>query len=97
MEEPKIIITLEEYNRLKDVDNAAKRDGVTFCIYCDRFGGVISEYITTNDAVKKIANENSTLKTRLDLVNKRHFETIDRFKKMSYFQFRKWKKSFWGI
>jgi CRISPR/Cas system-associated protein Cas10 (large subunit of type III CRISPR-Cas system) len=105
-------LTLFEYNNLRDFKENIEKNNTVFindtATYTEYIvgGGRINEskknlrYISTDDAVKEIAEINAEiLKTNAEILkkydnlinNKEEELTIDKIKKLSIWQFLKWK------
>jgi len=94
MEKDTVILSLTEYNELRDLRQATTQ-GKTLLITVASTG-YNKEFISNSEAVEQIANINFQLAQKidqLDQLNKLRFNELVRVKKMSYWQFLKWKKS----
>lgn len=97
MEETKknntVNLDLNTYNNLRDFRSGIEKNHVV-SIYRDSWNGE-EQIFTTNDAVIEIAKENQRLaKIIRELKNpEKQQPTIDDIKKMSWWQFRKWKRT----
>jgi hypothetical protein len=75
-------ISLKDYNELRDFKNGIE-NGNTIVVFDVRRGTGI--YVSTNDTVKELAEMNSGLVEEMNNKEKK-------LKKMSIWEFRRWKK-----
>lgn len=102
-----VVLSLDEYNHLRDFEKAIE-EGNTVEIYnghnCNySFNGVNSGHsyfpklklISTDEAVKKIAEENAVLVSKLaelEEKNEPKEKAISEIKRMSVSEFRRWRR-----
>ena len=98
-----VVLTINEYNELRDFKKRIE-DGKICGIKYGGFGLSSGEYFyTENKAIAKFEDKNNELEIkikdlestvkRLEIMDKINPREIDKLKKMSYWEFRKWKKS----
>jgi hypothetical protein len=96
MERNTVLLDVSEYNRLRDFEREIKM-GNTLPITEYNYNVVYhSNYITESDAVAHIAKANASLVKQikeLKKANEPKSPSLEDVKKMSYWQFRKWKRS----
>ena len=92
MEKNTVVLDLIEYNKLRDFRKGILKNNV--------YQIVVSSYehfsiISTNKVVKSLASINKSLSSKIyDLENPKKKEiTLEDIKKMSYWEFRKWRKT----
>ena len=98
MEKNTVLLSLEEYNALRDFKKEIEK-GNTIKIYCG-YSGNPQHYYSAENALKEIEiinkqlyeGNNKSFKENIKL-KEQHITELERIKKMSYWQFRKWKKS----
>ena len=93
MEKDIVTLSLEEYNRLRDFEKEIK-SGKTLYFHSYFYGSDI-QFITTNEAIEILNNENKELRRglnalRISNATKRN-EYFSKIKRMSIWQFFKWK------
>ena len=105
MKKDTVLLDVEKYNVLRDFKEYIEK-GNTLEINNSRYNSY-HRFITTDEAVKILVNEsNDLIKTQaeelnrllkqisdLQEINKPKEITINDLKKMSYWEFRKWRKS----
>ena len=94
MKKDTVLLDIKKYNELRDFKQKIE-EGKTIVIVsgCKYYN---KEFITTEKAVEQIAEANKLLqKENEDLrnANKPKEITLNDIKKMSYWEFRKWRKS----
>ncbi len=98
METPKIIIDLDEYNKLINFQKAIE-DGNSIQIRSTSYYSYSEKIITTDEAIKKLAEYNKELSEKLSDVMHRLYEKtedseqIKKIKRMTILQFLKYRKS----
>jgi hypothetical protein len=104
MEANTCILTLEERDRLREIEKNVMKGNVVIVQMYNLFSGKITEvkkYINVDDATKAIADEKDSeiegLLNIIKMLKERPKDTPNNFtisglKKMSYWQFRKWRK-----
>jgi hypothetical protein len=109
MEKDTVLLAVEKYNELRDFKKEVEesRKESKFAVIEERWGGFIGggntlKYYTENEAVadfekrnKELETENKELKAKIEKSGiKEPVEiSINDLKKMSYWEFRKWRKS----
>jgi hypothetical protein len=94
MEKDTVLLAVEKYNELRDFKQKME-EGKTIVIVSG-WNHYNKEFVTTERAVEQIAEANKLLqKENEDLrnANKPKEITLNDIKKMSYWEFRKWRKS----
>lgn len=92
MEKNTVLLSLEQYNELRDFKKEIEKGNV-LKIYYSYSGYDHNDFINIGDALKEISEvNNGLLKEKMALEQKLENKN-DEIKKMSYWQFRKWKKS----
>ena len=94
MEKDTVLLAVEKYNELRDFKQKIE-EGKTIVIVSG-WNYYNKEFITTEEAVEQIAKANKLLKKEnedLRNTNKPKEITLNDIKKMSYWEFRKWRKS----
>jgi hypothetical protein len=84
-----VTIGLEEYNEMRDFNNAMKANK---SVITRGFSYSIS-VVSTDEAVKIVTEQNILLKTQIDGIIIKSL-ILDRVKEMNWFEFRKWKKDY---
>lgn len=109
MEKDTVLLAVEEYNELRDFKKEVEesRKESKFAVIEERWGGFIGggysrKYYTENEAVldfetrnKELEAKNKELEAKIEKAGiKEPVEiSINDLKKMSYWEFRKWRKS----
>ena len=101
MENNTVILDLHKYNELYDFKNKIEEDYSFVVQNHSPYGcNVSSTFMTTDEAIENIVESNSTLvkeierlSKELNEVKKPHTEEINKIKKMSVWEFLKWRKS----
>jgi len=97
MEKDTVLLSIDKYNDLKEFKTQIEEGKTLTIISSGREFFSQRKYITTEKAIKEIAEANKLLQEENeDLRNERQKikkTLINDFKKMSYWEFRKWKKS----
>lgn len=83
-----VILSLEEYNRLMDFEKEIK-SGKAFTLESG-FYSSSSQFYTQEQIIEKIVDEGNELRRRFDELL-RNKQSISHIKKMSIWQFLKWK------
>ena len=94
MEKDTVLLAVEKYNELRDFKQKIE-EGKTISIVTGNWN-YTKTFITTDEAIKSIAQTNEDLGKeieRLKNLNKPKDLTLNDIKKMSYWEFRKWRKS----
>ena len=94
MEKDTVLLDVEKYNELRDFKQKIE-EGKTICIITGNWS-YSKTFITTDDAIKSIVETNKELGKeieRLKNINNPKEVTLNDIKKMSYWEFRKWRKS----
>ena len=104
METDTVLLAVEKYNELRDFKKEVEesRKESKFAVIEERWGGFIGggysrKYYTENEAVLDFETRNKELEAKnkeLEAKIKEPVEiSINDLKKMSYWEFRKWRKS----
>jgi hypothetical protein len=91
MEKDTVLLDVEKYNELRDFKKQMQ-EGKTLVITDTRWT-YRKEFVTESEAVKEIANDNAILQKEIERLTTPKEITINDLKKMSYWEFRKWRKS----
>ncbi len=94
MEKGTVLLDVEKYNELRDFKQKIE-EGKTLIIYYGWSTNSVG-FITTEKAIEEIAEANNSLKKENDDLrnaSKLKGVSINDIKKMSYWEFRKWRKS----
>ncbi len=109
MEKNTLLIDIEVYNQLRDFKREMEL-GNTLMVYphsiqsnYEQYHPIISRYITRDEAVKEVVDENNKLNDEIEKLksqieklksqNKPKEISLSDVKKMSLWEFRKWRKS----
>jgi len=110
MEANTVILSLPEYNALRDFKENIEKGNTYRTIDYSTHPHISQAYIaipifiTTDEAVKEIANQNSNLSAELAKVSSENYAlknpktkelTLKDVKKMSIWEFRKWRNNAW--
>jgi len=108
MEKDTVLLAVEKYNELRDFKKEIEKSWreSKFAVIEERGGGLLTigytrKYYTENEAVLDFENRNKELKAKNTELEAKNTELeakieksgINDLKKMSYWQFRKWRKS----
>lgn len=91
-----VVLSLDEYNELRDF-KIGIQEGNTLVIYDGRHSYYENiyyktlEFVSTDEAVKRIAEENAVLLSKLKELHKEK-EPEEKIKRMSVREFRKWRR-----
>lgn len=86
-------ISIDEYNSLRDFKIEMEK-GNTFIISGNGYHYNFSKtFVSTDEAVALIAKENGLLIKTIEELRTPEVTTIDDVKKMSYWEFHRWKKT----
>jgi hypothetical protein len=91
MEKDTVLLDVDKYNELRDFKEQMQA-GKTLLIIDTRWT-FRKEFVTESEAVKVIANDNAILQKEIKRLTAPKEITINDLKKMSYWEFRKWRKS----
>jgi hypothetical protein len=91
MEKDTVLLDVEKYNELRDFKQKIE-EGKTLVIALG-WNYYRQEFITTEKAVEEIAAANKLLKKEIEELRKPKEIILNDIKKMSYWEFRKWRKS----
>lgn len=102
MEAGAVVLSLEQYNLLLDCKKALEEKKI-IVVNSEKSYGEQTRYMTNEKAVEEIALENKALEETMNKANDTWQKTrsvnytleneLEKVKKMSYWQFRKWRKS----
>jgi len=96
MEKDTVVLTLAEYNRLRDLDEITKKDAVVMITTVDHTG-VCKEYMSKTDVLSELAKEIEKNKERCrrieDNFTKLWNEKVLEIKSMNIIEFLWWKKN----
>ena len=110
MEANTVILSLPEYNALRDFKENIEKGNTFRTIeystnsYMSQSSIIIPLFVTTDEAVKEIARQNDTLSKELAKVSAEIYElknpkpkdlTLKDVKKMSIWKFLKWRRNAW--
>ena len=92
MEKNTINLSVEDYNEMRDFNEAFKKDNAVSVFL--GWDGYESTIYTKNEALKKVTQANVNLKLKIDELKspEKKQPSYDEIKKMSWWQFRKWKR-----
>lgn len=109
MEKDTVLLSVEKYNELRDFQKEVEESWKEskFAVIEERWGGFIGggytrRYYTENEAVldfekrnKELETKNKELETKIEKYGVKEPKeiSINDLKKMSYWEFRKWRKS----
>jgi len=108
MEANTVILSLPEYNALRDFKENIEKGNTFRTIdystspYMSQAYIAIPKFVTTDEAVKEIANQNSNLSKELAKVSDENYKlrhpetrevTLNDVKRMSIWEFRRWRKN----
>jgi hypothetical protein len=91
MEKDTVLLDVEKYNELRDFKQKME-EGKTLVIIDTRWD-YSKKFVTESEAVKVIANDNNILRKEIEKLTVLKEITLNDIKKMSYWEFRKWRKS----
>lgn len=89
-----VLLDVEKYNELRDFKQKIE-EKYTYATKCSNYFYEV-RYITTDEAIKEIEELNKSLSKRVEdlkSANNPKEITIEDLKRMSYWEFRKWRKS----
>jgi hypothetical protein len=91
MEKDTVLLAIEKYNELRDFKQKIE-EGKTLVIIsgCNYYR---KDFITTEKALEEIAAANKLLQKENEELRKPKEIKLNDIKKMSYWEFRKWRKS----
>lgn len=102
MEKDTVLLSLEKYNELRDFQKEV-RNGKVFCISSPwALGGETTYFCTEDEVIKKFETRNKELEDKIkeleNTINKYEYEGIrlmsmDDLKQLSYWEYRKLRKS----
>jgi hypothetical protein len=102
MEKNTVLLGIEEYNNLRDFKENITKGNSFQTKHYNYVWGSNTTFVTENEAVKILISENDNMKQYCQkteeqiknlLQNKPKEITLADLKKMSYWQFRQWRKS----
>jgi hypothetical protein len=91
MEKDTVLLDVKKYNELRDFKQKIE-EGKTIVIFSG-WNYYRKDFITTEKAVEEIAEANKLLQKENEELRKTKEITLNDIKKMSYWEFRKWRKS----
>jgi len=91
MEKDTVLLDVEKYNELRDFKQKIE-EGKTLVIISG-WNFYRKDFITTEKALEEIAAENKLLQKENEELRKSKEIKLNDIKKMSYWEFRKWRKS----
>jgi hypothetical protein len=94
MQKDTVLLDIEKYNELRDFKQKIE-EGKTIIIVSG-WDHYTKKFITTEKAVEEIAEANKLLQKENEYLRKAEETnkvTLNEIKKMSYWEFRKWRKS----
>ena len=91
MEKDTVLLAVEKYNELRDFKQKIE-EGKTLVIIDNRWT-YSKKFVTESEAVKIAVQDNEILQKKLDELTAPKEISINDLKKMSYWEFRKWRKS----
>jgi hypothetical protein len=91
MEKDTVLLDVEKYNELRDFKQKIE-EGKTIVIISG-WNYYRKDFITTEKALEEIAEANKLLQKENEELRKPKEITLNDIKKMSYWEFRKWRKS----
>jgi hypothetical protein len=91
MEKDTVLLAVEKYNELRDFKQKME-EGKTLVIIDHRWT-YSKKFVTESEAVKIVVQDNEVLQKKLDELTAPKEITLNDIKKMSYWEFRKWRKS----
>ena len=92
MEKNTINLSVEDYNEMRDFNEAFKKDNAVSVFW--GWNGYENTIYTKNEALKKVTEANVKLKLTIDELKspEKKQPSYDEIKKMSWRELRKWKR-----